>query len=155
MPAAKTNSGILALLVLGCMIAGCGSPAQNATPLTEAERRKVESESSLTLPSDVVVLLSEDGGGRDASYASYRWLFFSRTGITLTPATVPSPSNYLPSDDVESVRVYIQSMTRDKLPPAKMASSLHWSDGVYDFRGSVLKTEKGDYLTVERFRIRK
>ena len=120
--------------------------------MTDSERRQIESEIDLVLPSDVVVLISDDGGGRDKSFAFYHWLFYSPTGVKLTADAVPRPSGDIPDMQVKDIREYIQSLIPEQIPRGKSASSLSWSNDVFTFRGDLLRTERGDYLSVQRFR---
>jgi len=147
----------IAMMVFGliaCLGIGCerGSPHQGATAATDQERKVIEQKISFQLPADVMVLLSEDGGGREMKQAYYRWLFYSRSGFVLTPANVPSPSSHLTNFNVKILAEAIQSLVENELPPGRAASVLSWSDGTYEFRGWLLQTEKGNYLWVERFR---
>lgn len=148
----KTLCGMLVCLGTGCER---GSPPQGAAPLTDQMRKMVEKDISFQLPEDVVLVLGDDGGGRDPEMGYYLWLFYSKSGIALAPVNVPSPYGHLPNRDVKGIAEWIQSLAKDNIPLGKAASSLSWSDGTYEFQGDLLKTVNGDYLSVQRFRKQK
>ena len=141
--------GLIALLGLGC---DRSFPGQDEAVLTHEERKVIERQISFHLPADTKVLLSDDGDGRDAKVEYHLWLFYSRSGFVLTPENVPSASSYFPNRNVRDKAEWIQSLVKNRLPSGESASSISWSDGTYNFPSSLLRTEEGDYLSVQRFR---
>jgi len=124
-------------------------------PMGDKERIALEKNIGMLLPKDVVILVSDDGGGRDAKWQYHCWLFYSKSGIDLSPSQVASPSiaSFLPNRDVKDVADSIQSIIpRTTLPTPTGASSLRWEPGTYEYRGTLLKTSDGDYLIVQRFK---
>lgn len=132
--------------------AGCDKAGSGPTSLSEQERTALEKEWAISLPSDITLLLSDDGGGRDAHWQYYRWLVYSKSSIDLSPDKVPSPSGHIPNNDATDKAKWFQSLApKTDFGTPTTASTLTWGTGSFEFRGNLLKTSNGNYLYVQRF----
>ena len=145
--------GVCAWILCAC---GCEpSPETEQTQPAVSSRDKlsaIEKAVHLQLPSDVVVLLEDDGGGRDPEYGYYLWLLRSEDGFGMKGGVEPSQDKHLLERNPEEVGEWIQSLApKAEIGALEGASSLEWESGKTEFRGDHLITSTGEYLCIQRF----
>lgn len=149
------GSASVCVLFLAMVATGCKKAPSRRGPsmLSESDRKALEGTVHLPLPADTIVLVSDDGGGRDVKYGFYLWLLHSPSnGLDLSPDKVPSPSGNLPDRNTSDVAEWIQSLLKDQtLPSSVSAASLRWEANGFEFRGDLLRTIQGNYLSIQRF----
>ena len=126
-------------------------------PLGDANAiKKLEDKFHLDLPDDVALIATSDGGGREPQRKFYLWLLCSRSGFALTPNMVPRARVSRPDADLQDTAELIQPyLPKGRLPRGTKASALSWEADGLDFRASLLRTAKGDFLYVTQIRSRR
>ena len=116
--------------------------------------RHLESEVHLDLPGNISLLKTRDGGGRDPQYNYHLWLIHSPDGLTISPAKEAKVRRFVEHQAPDYIAEWISSLLPSQhLPPVKDAASADWTVGNHTYRSELLRTEQGDYLVVQRFRV--
>ena len=148
---------IFLLMFISFIIIGAGCEdtfySMKPVPLDAQKLAELEKEIQMALPNDAGIVMIREDLCKPAD--NWLWLLYSKSGFALTEdqlfSSVKSKS-FLNKVDLERKRELIQSLVgENKLPKAKGASSARWETKQFDCRGSLLKTEEGDYLCVEKF----
>jgi len=132
---------LISLLSLSFLIVGCGQTNGNPT----VNRPHLETEVQLSLPNDVILLNSDDGGRQDPNYEYYEWLLYSSSGF-IVPAKKASLSIETTLRDIESLK------PNRKIPQPTNAFATDWETQQFYFRAVLLQTSDGEFLLIERFR---
>lgn len=127
-------------------------------PDSKVEQRKLiqelETQAGFVLPSDVELLDISDGGERDKSYGFLYWGLYSPTAITTMPLDhTPYINGYL-DRSLETAELIQDRLGKRKIKEPQSVFTSHWEVNDYKFRGTVVRTLQGDYMVIERFRIR-
>ena len=122
-------------------ITGCGQ----ITKEQKIDRKQLEVAIQLSLPDDVVLLNSDDGGRQDPEYEFLEWLMYSPSGFTL-------PKPLIPLSTETVIRVIESLEPKQKIQQPINAFAVNWETQEFEFNGTLLQTENGEFLLVERFR---
>jgi len=141
---------LILCLALPVVFTACGDDASRASKPTAM--RNWQTEIGLSLPSSARLLKEGDGGGRDASFGFYEWVFESSSQIDMPKLKAPGVKDYL-SLPLDSSTALIESrlIGRKIAKPTKALDS-EWSVQGATFRGTLVRTPQADFLVVERFR---
>jgi len=159
---------IFLLMAIGFLIIGAGCDWENTfysmkpVPLEAQKLAELEKEIQMALPKDTGIVMITEDLCKPAD--NWLWLLYSKSGFTLGadkffPSVQKSyflldqnTGNYLREKNLRSTRDWIKSLVdENELPKAKESQSLEWETKQFDCRGSLLRTEEGDYLCVEKF----
>jgi hypothetical protein len=159
---------IFLLMFIGFIIIGSGCDwgstfySMKPVPLDAKKLAELEKEIQMALPKDTGIVMIREDLCKPADH--WLWLLYSKSGFFLGadkffPSVQNSyflldqnTSNYLREKNLKSTREWIQSLVdENELSKAKEAQSLRWKTKQFDCRGSLLKTEEGDYLCVQKF----
>ena len=140
------------LAVLSLVAGGCAKSKPSGSVMTKGEITNLEAQVHLELPEKLSLLKSSDGGGRDEGF--HIWVLHGPSGIAFSPrseATVEYFEEYqpAPSDIVEWVSYEV---SRGQLAPARSALYSTWKAEGYVYTAHLLRTERGDYMVIQRFR---
>jgi len=137
------------VFVLGC--SGGGNGCGTRKPLSQKEREALQNAVAITLPNDVCLVASNDGGGRDPSYGFYVWTVYSKSGISFVPSQMVKyePNWWGTPNIVAMIKCDVPDLN---IEGKHSSSTAVWVSGGYEFRGHLLMTGQGHYLNIQRFR---
>lgn len=146
----------IAILVPG---AGCDKQDDTKTKVAHPTRdeqeqtmKELEQQIGIVFPPGAVVINASDGGGREPSWGFYMWAIFSPSPLEMPPMKNPHDKKYASRFlDKDMIRYMEGSMAwKRKIMGAKMAFGCTWEIGGFNYAGTLVRTEEGDYLVIER-----
>lgn len=154
----QTIHEVLAVLTI-LLTVGCGDgqvasnqPMQAASAKESKDLQDLETRIGITFPTNTVLVNSTDGGGRDPGYGFYAWGLFSPSAVKMPPMKAPGVKDYLNLPLEDTVK-FVQGMMRSrKIVQSQSAFSSEWEKNGYTFRGTLVRSQQGDYLVIEQFR---
>lgn len=138
-------------VVMVLILIGCSRPVVkpgDGSPLTVSQVSDLEAQVGLVLPSDVVILNSGDGGGRDASYEYYFWVLGS-TNQMVSFFKIGRNLNASPQTTTEMIE---GSLQKRKILNLTNSYSVDWVTNGYQFSGWLGRSIVGDYLIIKRMK---
>jgi len=156
--AARTICDLLAALSI-ILAAGCEDRQASSSQPTQAGNTKqdsaintLEAKVGMLFPTNTVLMNSTDGGGRDPSYGFYAWAVFSPSPIKMPIIQAPYIKGYLDKPLADSVEFVEGMMPKQKISQPQAAYGSRWETNGFEFRGTLVRSVKGDYLVIEQFR---
>jgi len=140
---ARTVFLLLAIVFVG----GCCSLPPKNVP----DKETLEAQLGMKLPEAYEYLYHGDSGRVGDDYQE--WILYSSTGFETEIQNIPEPVN------ITSELSFIQDVEADfqgklkcfDIAPSVDAYAFSWDSADYHYRGSVLRTEKGDYVMIDRY----
>lgn len=155
---AQTTLTVLTALNI-LLAAGCGDRQASSTQPTQTVKTKpdpaiktLEAKVGMTFPTNAVLINSTDGGGRDPSYGYYAWAVFSPSPITMPIIQAPYIKGYLDKPLADSVEFVEGMMPKQKILQPQAAYGSRWETNGFEFRGTLVRSTKGDHLVIQQFR---
>lgn len=140
------------LLVTGCDDYGVKLPD------SKVEQQKLiqelEKQAGFVLPSDIELLDIRDGAGRDLSNGYLSWGLYSPTPINVMPPMKESYINGYLDRSLETAELIQDRLGNRKIKQPQSVYSSNWEANGYEFSGTLVRTPEGDYIVIDRFRIR-
>jgi hypothetical protein len=106
----------------------------------------------VSFPTNSVLLDESDGGGRDRSYGFYAWTVFCPETINIPQGEGSGPNGYTRLSLEPAVESISHMPSKQKILRPKSAFSSSWETNGFQFRGTLVHSEAGDYLLIEQFR---
>jgi hypothetical protein len=131
-----------------------GQTTQNMNTKEDPALKDLETKAGISFPTNTVLVNFGDGGGRDASHGFYEWAVFSPSPIKMPVMQATGVKDYLslPLDD--TVKFVQSRMGKRKIEQPQAALSSDWQTNGFAFGGTLIRSPKGDYLVIQRGRIK-
>ena len=141
-------------LATGCneWQAAPGETTQNVSAKVDPVLKDLETKAGISFPTNAVLVDFGDGGGRDASHGFYEWAVFSPSPIKMPLMQATGVKDYLklPLDD--TVKFVQSRMRKRRIEQPQVALSSDWQTNGFAFGGTLIRSDKGDYLVIQRGR---
>ena len=151
-------SGVATAIAI-LLATGCGERQVSSSQLTQAANMKpdpavkaLEAQVGMAFPTNTVLLNATDGGGRDPGYGFYAWAVFSPSPITMPIIQAPYVKGYLDKPLADSAEFVEGMMRKQKISQPQAAYGSRWETNGFEFRGTLVRSLRGDYLVIQRFR---
>ena len=138
---------------------GCGDhqsessqPAQAVNTTENLALKEMALKVGIVFPTNVILVYSGDGGGRDPSHQFYEWAVFSPTPIKMPTMQAPGVKDYLTMPLDDTVKFVQSRMKNQKIEQPQFAIDSSWHTNGFGFSGTLIRTVKGDYLVISQGR---
>ncbi|KXT48787.1 MULTISPECIES: hypothetical protein [unclassified Akkermansia] len=128
------------------LIAACDSE-QDSWNIPEVNKH-----TGISFPAATIILSATDGGGkeRDVKYDAYTWTLFSPVSVNM-----PSMIKHDGDPPLEDTVKYIENSMykkKTKISNPQYAFYSNWETNGYCFYATVVRSQQGDYMVINRVR---
>jgi hypothetical protein len=121
-----------------------------ATP--EAALEKLEKNSGLLFSTGTKVFSYSDGGVPDPSIGYYEWVVVSPTQLALPNGRQVGDNDVSSLSVREAVQLVESKISGTKVENAQAAFSMGWQMNGFQYNGTWVRAQSGDYLIVQQTR---
>lgn len=150
-----TIASALVLSAVGCLtVLAWLEDSAKFRPLADANAIKsLEEETQFPMPHDVA-MVARRVDERSRQGMNCVWIFYSREGFAFNPKSVARLHSYCekedPCDLAMGIAPYLSYLGKSRLRNAIEARSMIWQWKDLDFYGSLLRTNRGEFLDIQR-----